>query len=112
MNESLSKSKQAERVVDAEVEASPHWNEDANSAAAVKTRSGRLVVGAEAHTIRMMTRTPPLVSKLRATCNRGDDTNAAAASKGKADRTEVVSRSQENKNEETKEGDDWSRRLV
>ena len=48
MPESLTMSKQAEVVIDAEVAASLHWSEDANAAAAVKTRSGRLVVGSEA----------------------------------------------------------------
>ena len=44
MTESLTMSKQSEGVIHAEVAASLHWNEDANAAAAVKTRSGRLVV--------------------------------------------------------------------
>ena len=48
MIESFTLSQQAEEVIDAEVAASHHWNEDANAAVAVKTRSGRLVVEAGA----------------------------------------------------------------
>ena len=136
---------QSEGVIVAEVAASPRWSEDASAAAAVKTRSGRLVVGAEAahHSNDeanaaatefehadgrlvaegMKTRTPQLlkteqaenrlVAEATATCNRGVDTNAAAAaSKEKTDRTEVMSRSQEKKNEKTNEGADEIKRLI
>ena len=46
-----------------------------------------------------------------ATCKLSEDSNAAAA-KEKAKRRDVMSRSQENKNEKTSEGDDEIRRLV
>ena len=118
------------------------WSEDANAAAAVKTRSGRLVMGSEAahhsnddanaaitefdradgrlvveaaaarhlhedanaaaaETEQAESR---LVAEATATYNRGDDTHAAAAaSKEKVDRTEVMSRSQENMKRPMKE---------
>ena len=46
-----------------------------------------------------------------ATCALNEDTNAAAA-KEKAKRRDVMSKSQENKNEKTSVGDDEMRRLV
>ena len=104
MTESL---KQAEGVIDAEVAASPLWNEDANAAAAEFGHADeRLVVGdaaarhsnedtnaAVAETDQAESR---LVAEATSTRNRGVDTNGAAATaKEKAERTKVMSRSQE-----------------
>ena len=48
MTESLTMLEQAEGVVDAEVAAAYHWNEDTNAGAEVAKQSGRLVAEAEA----------------------------------------------------------------
>ena len=82
-------SKQSEGVIDAEVAASLHWKEDANAVAAVKTRSGRLVVeaaaardsnedanAAAAGTEQAESR---LVAEATATRNRGEDTRHSSS---------------------------------
>ena len=62
MTESLTMSKQSEGVIDAEVAASLHWNEDANAAAA----------GTEQAESR-------LVAEATATRNRGEDTRRSSS---------------------------------
>ena len=108
-----------------EAAAARHMNEDANAAVSHRVRhaDGGLVVedaaarhfneetnGAAEETEQAESR---LVAEATTTCDRGDDTNAAAAaSKEKVDGTEVMSRPQENKHEKTNEGDDEIRRLI
>ena len=68
---------------------------------------GRLVVGAAAP----LDLDEDASTTAAATCALSEDTNAAAA-REKAKRGDVMSKSQENKNEKTSEGDDEIRRLV
>ena len=96
-------------------------SEEANAAVAAMMQ-GRLV--AEATATRILGEDAlGEDANIAAAQNLGDDASGAAAdnlgkdakvaaSKGKAERTEVMSTSQENKIEKTNEGDDQSRRLI